>query len=375
MTELKPHRNNYILIDFENVQPASFKIPPNLNFNVILLVGAKQTKIPIELVRSMQQLGNNAKYITINGSGKNALDFHLTFYLGKLYEKDPTAFFHIISKDTGYDLLIDHLKSEKALVNRYATIEDIPVIKKSQFNQLPHDEQVSVIIDYFTKKQDGKPAKIDKLTNVIMSLSGRTLNENQIKGLIETLVTKGFIHIKGTQVSYQLTASTPKPPTQQIGFNAESSKKQIELLTESLIKKGTSRPRKVDTLVNELISFSKRSIDKGKAMNLINILKQKKLITITDTKVTYQLTKAKPATSVPQLFKNMVVNKQIELIVSHLIKRGVAKPKKVETLSNTIISLSGKTVLKKKADSLVNVLSQKKLITITDSRITYQLKS
>ena len=82
MTEKKV-RNNYIFIDFENVQPTVFELPKDYPFKIIIFVGANQTKIPIDLATSMQSLGDNAEYVIINGNGKNALDFHITFYLGK----------------------------------------------------------------------------------------------------------------------------------------------------------------------------------------------------------------------------------------------------------------------------------------------------
>lgn len=54
----------------------------------------------------MQQLGADAQYIKIGGSGKNALDFHLAFYIGELSARDPEAYFNIVSKDTGFDPLV-----------------------------------------------------------------------------------------------------------------------------------------------------------------------------------------------------------------------------------------------------------------------------
>lgn len=107
---------NYIFIDYENVQPTSFSLPPDYPFKIILFVGANQTKISIELATSRQELCSNAEYVKIEGNGKNALDFHIAFYLGRLFEKDPNGYFHIISKDSGFDILIKHLRERKVLV-------------------------------------------------------------------------------------------------------------------------------------------------------------------------------------------------------------------------------------------------------------------
>ena len=80
---------------------------------VVLFVGAKQAKVPFDLAVAMQALGEKAKYIKIAGSGRNALDFHIAFYVGELSTKEPDAYFYVISRDTGFDPLIKHLKGRK----------------------------------------------------------------------------------------------------------------------------------------------------------------------------------------------------------------------------------------------------------------------
>jgi hypothetical protein len=75
---------NYILIDLENVQPKNLNILLDLPFRIYVFVGENQTKIPFDLAATMQSFGENAKYIKISGNGKNALDFHLAYYLGIL---------------------------------------------------------------------------------------------------------------------------------------------------------------------------------------------------------------------------------------------------------------------------------------------------
>ena len=44
---------------------------------------------------------------------------------------DPDAFFHIISKDKGFDPLIEHLRERKVFSVRSETIGEIPIIRAS----------------------------------------------------------------------------------------------------------------------------------------------------------------------------------------------------------------------------------------------------
>ena len=63
----------------------------------------------------MQSLGADAEYVRIEGNGPNALDFHIAFYIGNIAAKDPDCYFHIISKDTGFDPLIKETLHKSAL--------------------------------------------------------------------------------------------------------------------------------------------------------------------------------------------------------------------------------------------------------------------
>src|SRR3546814_1867772 len=106
-------KTNYILIDYENVQPKNLALLEGDHFRVKVFIGAALAKLPFDLVAGMQALGSRAEYIRISGNGPNALDFHIAYYIGKIASEEPKAFFHIISKDTGFDPLIAHLKSNK----------------------------------------------------------------------------------------------------------------------------------------------------------------------------------------------------------------------------------------------------------------------
>jgi hypothetical protein len=105
-------RTNYVLIDFENVRPASLEPLTDDHFKVIVFVGASQTRLAYEVAASVQQLGSRAEYVKVSGNGANALDFHIAYHIGRLAAAELSAYFHIISKDTGFDPLVQHLRSD-----------------------------------------------------------------------------------------------------------------------------------------------------------------------------------------------------------------------------------------------------------------------
>ena len=200
-TKMKKH---YILIDYENVQTKSLSVlqgAPNQAFRIMVFVGANQSKIPIELVSSMQSFGDKAEYIQITGSGRNALDFHIAYYLGTLTERDPNAIFHVISKDTGYDQLIKHLKGKRINAARQKDLFDIPWL--SSANKKPADEQLTAIVDNLSARGSSRPRKVTTLKNSINSLFGNKLEPEKIDGLVKDLQDRKYVVIKQENVTYR----------------------------------------------------------------------------------------------------------------------------------------------------------------------------
>ena len=195
-------RINYVLIDLENVQPASLAGLEADFFKVLIFVGASQTKIPFELASAAQRLGERAAYIKIAGNGINALDFHIAYYIGRLSQQDPTAYFHIISKDTGFDTLIQHLKAQKIGVVRSKDIADIPLFKAANSKSL--QEKAAFVICNLKQRGASKPRTVNTLSSTILSLFQKQLPGEELTLLLAELQSSGAIAITENKVSYAL---------------------------------------------------------------------------------------------------------------------------------------------------------------------------
>ena len=108
----------YVFIDYENVQPASIATLDREDIRVYIFVGVNQTKLSFDIAATVQKMGARAEYVKCSGTGNNALDFHIAYYIGYLSAKDPAGQFVIVSKDTGFDPLIAHLAGRGVLVTR-----------------------------------------------------------------------------------------------------------------------------------------------------------------------------------------------------------------------------------------------------------------
>lgn len=195
-------RNNYVLIDYENVQPSSLAGLEAEHFRVLVFVGASQNKLTFETAAAMQKLGTRAEYVKIAGNGSNALDFHIAFHIGHLAAQDPTAFFHIVSKDTGFDPLIQHLKERKVFASRSKDVTDIPLLKAANSKTTP--EKIEVVLANLRQRGASKPRTLKTLTSTINALFQKQLSEEELDALLKGLQGKGFITVNETKVTYGL---------------------------------------------------------------------------------------------------------------------------------------------------------------------------
>ena len=195
-------KQNYVLIDYENVQPEAISALDQEYFKVIVFVGATQSKVTYEVAIAMQKLGNKAEYIKISGNGPNALDFHIAFYIGRISGKEPDTYFHIVSKDTGFDPLIAHLKNLKIPVLRSKDVSEIQIVKASTSKTI--DEKIIVVIDYLKSRGTAVPKTIKTLTSTIQSVFQKNILESEQEIIIAALQEQGAIAVVGAKVSYNL---------------------------------------------------------------------------------------------------------------------------------------------------------------------------
>lgn len=118
----------YLLVDFENLQPAAEDVAQVRGEECRLWVfhGPHQNKFAAEMVVAWQPLGDRVRFIQSSRTGKNALDFHIAFYLGQAHREDTdagrAARYVVVSKDGGFDALFDHMRSLGCTVGKATTI-------------------------------------------------------------------------------------------------------------------------------------------------------------------------------------------------------------------------------------------------------------
>ena len=193
---------NYVLIDYENVHPKNLELLAEHPFKVLVFVGQSQAKIPFDLADSMQLLGKDAQYIKIAGSGQNALDFHIAYYIGELAAAEPDAYFHVISRDKGFDPLIRHLTERRIRVQREKDLGEIPLLQLPTKASL--DEKIAAIVKNLGGRGQSRPRKVKTLQNTINSLFTKKLDEKELNQLINEMKKRKLIVVNQNNVSYKL---------------------------------------------------------------------------------------------------------------------------------------------------------------------------
>jgi len=96
-------------IDFENVHSEGMTGVDHLTEadEVVIFYSSNADSITFDILHKLMFCKSKLSYYKIKRGGKNALDFQLSCYLGFRIKKDPEAEFYIISKDNGYDFIMD----------------------------------------------------------------------------------------------------------------------------------------------------------------------------------------------------------------------------------------------------------------------------
>lgn len=117
-------KRRFVFTDFKTLQHVNFEKLEKVCDKLFVLIHHQEQHIPLPLVLSMQQMGKNAKWLVIYAQPHETLDFHLSYFLGKLDEKlSEDIEFVLLSGKENLDPLVDFINTRGRSCLR-VTIED-----------------------------------------------------------------------------------------------------------------------------------------------------------------------------------------------------------------------------------------------------------
>jgi hypothetical protein len=165
-------------------------------------LGAKQTKLDAELVEKLMEHAASVELIRLTSSGKNALDFTLAYYVGRAVSANPAAFIHIVSKDTGFDPLVEHLRTRHIHAHRHASFatltfsgapKGVPVAPKAKTEW--QEDLLTRVLERLRKNVTNRPKKKKTLLSHLKSTLGKDATEADAVKLLGMLLQAGHLRI------------------------------------------------------------------------------------------------------------------------------------------------------------------------------------
>lgn len=191
----------WAFVDYENVGSLE-----TINISgyerVFVFCGPKNTRIKIGALPS--SVFCRIELIGINTTGSNNLDFHLAFYIGRFHEiAEKEIEFHIVSNDSGFNGLVNHLKKIGRSCKKIATKETNLKPKKVGLPSLS-GEASSVVARL--KQLDGRkrPRKKAGLLNWIKSQGQAMTNGASPEVILKELITAKLIRDSGNGIGYEI---------------------------------------------------------------------------------------------------------------------------------------------------------------------------
>ena len=197
----------WAFIDYENIGCLSV-IDLSGYEKIILFQGSKQPKIDFGDKR--YDLPLNLMLIQVKETQANNLDFHLSYYLGKLdVETYKNIAFEIISNDNGFIPLIAHINANGRRCTRVKSkMESIEIppevkIKSTSDKSIRATELQKILLGSLkTRPANKRPQKVTTLRNHIASQLQIKGNDVAIQKHFNLLIAGGFLRVSGADINY-----------------------------------------------------------------------------------------------------------------------------------------------------------------------------
>jgi hypothetical protein len=113
-----------LLVDYENVHRIDLSVLDE-SYRAIIFVGAGQNPPRAARHKDTAHRFSRVDFQQVAGSGKNALDFHIAFHLGRTFETAADTVCIVVSKDKGYDPLLLHLNNNGLRCRRVESFAEL----------------------------------------------------------------------------------------------------------------------------------------------------------------------------------------------------------------------------------------------------------
>ncbi len=200
-------KREIFFVDFENIQNLQFKKRDDIESEIILFAGSKQSSLQIETLINLMS-ASLFKIVKVDATTKNALDFTLSIEVGSHHEtEDIDTKFIIVSQDKGFEavrLYIQNSGREIELRSNFHKENPKPKVGKTS-NQY-HQRVITLgqeVIKRYSQPNFSRAGKVETFKNQISSLFRKeALKKEEIEDILHYLQDSRFIRIEKSSVIY-----------------------------------------------------------------------------------------------------------------------------------------------------------------------------
>ena len=200
-------RQNWVLVDYENVQNIDLDLVAGLLVHVILFIGQQQKSVPTGLFARGLAIKEQVTVIESAGTGRNAMDFQMAFHAGRITEADPEAYVHFVSKDKGFEVLVKHMKSRKLFADQAASFASLRFLAaKAECKLVPAAERAEYVVERLRKQTPAsRPRKKRTLLSSVSAMFGKKLATEEVEGVVKQLIANETVAVgQNDGVTYSL---------------------------------------------------------------------------------------------------------------------------------------------------------------------------
>lgn len=273
----------HVLVDYENVQPGLEELgkrAPGFS-DAWLFHGPHQ-------VKQAQQLAQAHDRVTLvprSGKGRNALDFHLSFYLGYVAAKHPDAHLVVVANDKGYDPMIVHAQTLGFTIKRVGFKAKKPAPAKKAVTVT----EVTPATEVVPAKAPTPAKKSAAAKNALPAKKAApTKKAAPAKKVAAKKATTKKVPVKAVPAKKvpAKKAAAPKAASRPQAVKATDSK-EITRFKKALDKMGDKRPHKLKSFLRHLESMLGKQSPPEAVEALVQQLEQANVIRIAGDLVSY----------------------------------------------------------------------------------------
>jgi NTP pyrophosphatase (non-canonical NTP hydrolase) len=326
----------HLLVDWENVQPTGDALQALVpeGSDVWLFHGPHQK---VDDTGHRQAFGERVTQVPRSGTGRNALDFQLSYYVGYIAARQPKARFVVVANDQGYDPMLEHARElgfdarrcthHKAAKQPPAPPPAAPVVpspapvaqvklekKKAVTKAAPASTKATrQDMQQLVKLLDGlavpeRPARKDMLVALLQNHLGETsVQSPRVAHALAQLQALKRVTLKKDVVSYPLPQPAPAPAKKaaaravsKVAAPKPTAAKVAHAVLASLQKMPKNKPARRTGLLKFIETHAAKAADpQSMAQQVCALLEARQEVALSpDGKgVTYPGLKAKKAAS------------------------------------------------------------------------------